>query len=93
MRVCGQQARRGGEGAARAHTMRAHVRMQRMCIQGMRCMRGAPCRARACARAHPMMSLSTLSRSDSMTVILDDTLLPPTIAQKGFLGCDTAPSR
>lgn len=43
--------------------------------------------------AHPMMILSTLSSSDSMTVILDDTLEPPTMATKGFLGLDTAPSR
>jgi hypothetical protein len=40
-----------------------------------------------------MMSLSTLSSSDSMTVIFDDTLDPPTMAQNGRLGVVTAPSR
>jgi hypothetical protein len=40
-----------------------------------------------------MMSLSTLDSSDSMTVILEDTLEPPTMATKGRLGVVTAPSK
>jgi len=40
-----------------------------------------------------MKSLSTFSSSDSMTVILDETLEPPTMAAKGRLGLATAPSR
>jgi hypothetical protein len=40
-----------------------------------------------------MNSLSTFSSSDSMTVILLETLEPPTMAAKGRLGAETAPSR
>lgn len=38
-----------------------------------------------------MMTLSAFSSRDSMTVILEDTLEPPTMATKGFLGLLTAP--
>ena len=41
----------------------------------------------------PMTSLSHLDISESMTPILDETLEPPTMAAKGRLGLDTAPSR
>ncbi len=43
--------------------------------------------------AYPMMILSHFSISFSITVILEDTLEPPTMATKGRLGADTAPSR
>merc|ERR1719424_676429 len=41
----------------------------------------------------PMTILSTLVMSDSMTPILEETLEPPTMAQKGRFGAETAPSR
>lgn len=41
---------------------------------------------------HPMMMVSATCSSDSMTGILVDTLEPPTMATKGFLGFLTAPS-
>lgn len=41
---------------------------------------------------HPMTILSHFSSRDSITPILEDTLEPPTMAQKGRLGADTAPS-
>mmetsp|Transcript_10683 Transcript_10683/g.27722 ORF Transcript_10683/g.27722 Transcript_10683/m.27722 type:complete len:251 (+) Transcript_10683:611-1363(+) len=41
----------------------------------------------------PITSTSHFSMSESMTPILDDTLEPPTMAAKGRLGAETAPSR
>ena len=43
--------------------------------------------------AHPMMSLLHLGSSASSTPILDDTLLPPTMATNGRAGAVTAPLR
>mmetsp|Transcript_22581 Transcript_22581/g.35318 ORF Transcript_22581/g.35318 Transcript_22581/m.35318 type:complete len:228 (-) Transcript_22581:747-1430(-) len=41
----------------------------------------------------PMMSLSHFSIRESITPILEETLEPPTMAAKGRLGSETAPSR